>query len=124
LAVTLRLMLVDDSHLMRKGLRLLLQTQKDIAIVGEAEDGADAVRLSRTLRPDVILMDVRMAVMDGLSATSSILAEHPNARVVILSAEATDVLCDEAYAAGAVACLEKAAGSAELFAAIRSARAA
>jgi DNA-binding NarL/FixJ family response regulator len=119
--MTVRLMLVDDSALLRKGLRLLMRSQPDFDIVGEAENGIAAVELSRALSPDVILMDIRMPGLNGVSATARILAERPTARVVIFSSYPTPQLKQEALGAGAFACLEKSVPTDDLFATIRSA---
>ena len=121
MTVKVRLMLVDDSPLIRKGLRLLMRGQPDIDVVGEAENGVAAVELSRSLRPDVILMDIRMPGLNGVTATSRILAERPATRVVIFSSWPSPQQKEEALGAGAFACLEKSVATDHLFATIRSA---
>src|SRR5947207_13469021 len=72
--MTIRVLLVDDEHMVREGFRLILETQSDIRVVGEAEDGRSAVEAATRLTPDVVLMDIRMRGMDGLEATRIILA--------------------------------------------------
>ncbi len=83
--MTIRILLVDDQPLLRQGFRLVLESQPDMEIVGEAGDGAEAVRLTRLLTPHVVLMDVRMPRMDGIEATRLIVESSSPARVVILT---------------------------------------
>ncbi len=86
----LRLLLVDDHILFRKGLARLLDAQPDFQVVGEASDGAEGIEKARALRPDVVLMDLRMPVCDGLEATRQIKRELPGTRVVILTVSEDD----------------------------------
>lgn len=82
----IRILICDDQELVRAGLRMLLEAQDDLDVVGEAPDGREAVRATAEIRPDVVLMDVRMPVMDGIEAARRILAEPANrARVLMLT---------------------------------------
>ena len=81
---TIKILLVDDQPLLRMGFRLILEGEDDLTVVGEASDGAEAVRLVEELQPDVVLMDVRMPAMDGIEATRRISAAGADARVIIL----------------------------------------
>ncbi len=86
----LRILLVDDHILFRKGLARLLDAQPDFQVVGEASDGTEGVEKARALRPDVVLMDLRMPICDGLEATRQIKRELPSVRVVILTVSEDD----------------------------------
>jgi DNA-binding NarL/FixJ family response regulator len=97
--VTIRVVLVDDQPLMRGGLRMLMAGTDDLDVVGEAGTGADAVRLAHDLRPDVVLMDIRMPGMDGIEATRRITAESGPARVLMLT-----TFDDDEYVYGALRC--------------------
>lgn len=81
----IRLILADDHHIVRKGLVLFLGTHKDLEIIGEAENGLIAIELAKTLNPDIILMDLSMPILDGIEATKMILAENPEAKIMILT---------------------------------------
>jgi DNA-binding NarL/FixJ family response regulator len=116
----IRVMLVDDQRLMREGLRILLDMEPDLEVVGEAGDGREAVESYPRLLPDVVLMDVRMPEMDGVEATRRILTHHPQARVVILTTFDDDEYVFEGIRAGAVGYLLKAASSEELANAVRT----
>ena len=94
---TIRVLLVDDQSLIRIGFRLMLESEPDIAVVGEAADGAEALAQTAAQHPDVVLMDVRMPGMDGIAATEEIVRRHPEVRVLVL----TTFDLDE-YAFGAV----------------------
>ncbi len=94
--MTIRILLVDDEPLLRLGFRLVLDSQPDMLVVGEAGDGALAVRQTAELDPDVVVMDVRMPGMDGIEATKRIVADHGRSRVLILT---TFDLDEYAYAA-------------------------
>ena len=81
----IRVVLVDDQSLFRAGIRMLLASQPDIDVVGEAGDGREAIELVRVTRPDVVLMDIRMPVMDGLTATAEILGQPDPPKIVMLT---------------------------------------
>jgi DNA-binding NarL/FixJ family response regulator len=99
--VSIRLLLVDDQPLMRAGFRMILEETDDIDIVGEAQDGAEAIRLAEALSPDVILMDVRMPGVDGIEATREIVARNGAARVLVLTTFDLDEYAFSALRAGA-----------------------
>jgi DNA-binding NarL/FixJ family response regulator len=115
-----RLLIVDDDALMRAGLRGVLSDDDGIDVVGEAGDGRDAVYQARRLRPDVVLMDVRMPDIDGITATSRVLADVPDARVVILTTFEDDAYIFGALSAGASGFLLKRTSPEELIAAIHT----
>ena len=81
----IRILLVDDQRLMREGLRILLELESDLEIVGEAQDGGAGLEAYEKLQPDVVLMDVRMPGMDGVEATWRLRERWPDARVIILT---------------------------------------
>ncbi|WP_168626868.1 response regulator transcription factor [Cryobacterium sp. BB307] len=113
-------MLVDDQDLLRMGLAMVLQNEEDITVAGEAADGFTAVERALELRPDVILMDVRMPSLDGIEATRRIIAEMPDARVIVLTTFDLDEYAFGGLNAGASGFLLKDAPAAELVAAIRA----
>ena len=112
-------LLVDDQALLRMGFRLVIESEGDLDVVGEASDGAVALEQVRALAPDVVLMDVRMPGMDGIEATRRIAAEHPTSRVLVLTTFDVDEYAFEALRAGASGFLVKSAEPAELVDAIR-----
>jgi DNA-binding NarL/FixJ family response regulator len=113
-----RVLIADDQSLVRTGFRLIL-TARGISVVGEASDGAEAVTAARTLRPDVVLMDVRMPGMDGLEAARRVLAQAPECRVIMLTTFDLDRYVYAALALGASGFLLKDVTPAHLAAAIR-----
>jgi DNA-binding NarL/FixJ family response regulator len=117
--VTIRVLLVDDEAMIRTGLRLVLEAESDIEVVGEAADGAQAVTAAATLRPDVILMDVRMPRLDGLAATQQILAADSTVKVVVLTTFNEDSYVRDALRLGASGFLLKVAPPERLVDAIR-----
>src|SRR5689334_20479610 len=117
--MTISVLLADDQHLVRAGFRSLLRRDRDIAVVGEASTGDEAVRTARELRPDVILMDIRMPGLDGIAATRQVLAELPGTRVIILTTFETDEYVFAALAAGASGFLTKEIGPDGLREAVR-----
>ncbi|MER5418644.1 response regulator transcription factor [Streptosporangium roseum] len=117
----LRLMIVDDHPVVREGLRGMLEADPGITVVGEAASGDEAVVRAGELRPDVILMDLRMPDGDGVSATGRILAERPESRVIVLTTYETDQDIVRAVEAGAAGYLLKDTSRADLLAAIVSA---
>ena len=118
---TVRLLIADDHLIVRQGLRLILETEEGFNLVGEASDGAEAVRLSEELHPDVILMDLRMPGMDGLTAIQQLADEQPEVAVVILTTFNEDELMVRGLQAGAKGFLLKDTNRTALFDAIRAA---
>ncbi|MFB7476948.1 response regulator [Kitasatospora sp. NPDC056184] len=118
--MTIRILIADDEALLRMAFGTVLEAQPDMAPVGEAADGAEAVRLARELRPDVVLMDVRMPGTDGIEATRGIVRASPRSRVLILTTFDLDEYAFAGLNAGASGFLLKNTRPEELLAAIRS----
>jgi DNA-binding NarL/FixJ family response regulator len=116
----IRILLVDDQQLVRLGFRMVLEAEQDLTVVGEAADGAQAVRLANELRPDVVLMDVRMPALDGIDATRRIVDANPAARIIILTTFDLDEYAFGGLRAGASGFLLKDARPEELTAAVRA----
>jgi DNA-binding NarL/FixJ family response regulator len=117
--VTVRVLLCDDQALVRSGFRMVLEAREDMEVVGEAENGAGALELAARCRPDVILMDVRMPVMDGVEATRRLARTGTSARIVILTTFDSDEYVYEALRAGASGFLLKDVEPAQLVDAVR-----
>src|SRR5499427_5004431 len=105
--MTIRILLVDDHSVVRQGLRLFLKSDPELVVVGEAADGAQALRLSRELKPDVVLMDLLMPGMDGIAATAAIRRELPDTEVLALTSVLEDGSVVGAVRAGAIGYLLK-----------------
>jgi len=116
----IRVLLVDDQRLMREGLRILLEMEEDLEIVGEAGDGEAALAAYAELRPDVVLMDVQMPGMDGVEATWRLRERWPEAKVMILTTFDDDEYVFEGLRAGALGYLLKDVSGSELAAAART----
>jgi DNA-binding NarL/FixJ family response regulator len=116
--MTISVLLVDDQPLLRTGFRLILENEPDLAVVGEAGDGAAGVRLARQLRPDVVLMDIRMPILDGVAATRE-LSTVDGVRVLMLTTFNLDEYVVEALRAGASGFLLKDVRASDLIAAVR-----
>lgn len=116
----IRVLIVDDHAVVRAGLQQLLATTDDIELVGATSDGAEAVALAQELRPDVILMDLSMPRLDGITATKRILAAAPGARVLVLTSFSEQRRIVEAIQAGAEGYLLKHAAPEEILSAIRA----
>lgn len=114
-----RVLLVDDEAMVRTGLRMIIESQEDLEIVGEAADGREAVGSSMRLAPDVVLMDIRMPNMDGIEATRRITGTGTPARVIVLTTFDLDEHVVDALRAGASAFLTKDAPAAKLLEAVR-----
>jgi len=117
----IRILLVDDHPVVRHGLRGMLDAESDLTVVGEASSGAQGVTAAAELRPDIVLMDLRMPGGDGVEATGAILARLPGARVMVLTTYETDRDILRAIEAGACGYLLKDASPAELADAVRAA---
>ncbi len=116
----IRVLLVDDQSLIRMGFRMVLESEDELVVVGEADDGAEAVALATELRPDVVIMDVRMPGMDGITATERIAELLPGVRVLIVTTYDLDEYAFAGLRAGASGFLLKSARPAELVRAVRT----
>jgi DNA-binding NarL/FixJ family response regulator len=117
----IRILIADDQALFREALRTLISLQPDLEVVGEAANGEEALTLAQSLRPTVVLMDLKMPVVDGVTATRRLHAVQPECRVIALTTFGDDEYVFECLRAGAVGFLLKDAPSENLFAAIREA---
>ncbi len=117
----IRILVTDDHAVVREGLKMFLGLDPDLEVVGEAANGAEAVRLARELHPDVVLMDLLMPAMDGIEATTAIRAELPEVEVIALTSVLEDASVVGAIRAGAIGYLLKDTQAAELRRAIRAA---
>ena len=115
----LTVILVDDHTVVRRGLRALLEAEDDMSVVGEAQDGRQAVQITKRLQPDVVVMDIAMSSLNGLEATRQISREIPKCKVLILSSHSDDVYVQQLSNAGASGYLVKQTAAKDLVAAIR-----
>ncbi len=115
----IQVLLVDDQKLVRQGIRLLLEIEPDIRVIGQAADGREAIQLAEALHPEVILMDVRMPEMDGVTATRELSARYPEIGVIILTTFEDDEIVFEGLKAGARGYLLKDISSEEMAEAVR-----
>jgi DNA-binding NarL/FixJ family response regulator len=120
-SLSIRVLVVDDQVLVREGLTIILDAQPDIKVVGQAEDGRQAVKLVAQLEPNVVLMDIRMPLMDGIKATRQIKETHPQTQVVILTTYSEDELIFDGLRAGALGYLLKDITRQQLVDAVRGA---
>ncbi len=116
-----RILLVDDQTMFRSGMRMLLSSQPDFEVIGEAADGEEALQKCASLKPDVVLMDLRMPVLDGAAATRRLRATQPNVRVIVLTTFDEDAAIFDGLRAGAIGYLLKDAPTDKLYEAIRAA---
>ena len=119
--MAISVLITDDHKVVRQGLRMVLDLDPELEVVGEAENGEEALRLARRLGPDVVLMDLAMPVMDGVKATGEIRRELPDTQVVALTSVLEDASVTRAVRAGAIGYLLKNTGSDELTRAIKAA---
>src|SRR5512135_3735216 len=117
----IRILLVDDHAVVRSGLSKFLMVNKDMQLAGEASDGEEAIQMAREHQPDVILMDLMMPGMDGISATREIRAKHPQVKIIALTSFSEQNMVQGALQAGASGYLQKNVTASELANAIRSA---
>lgn len=115
----IRLLLVDDESLIRRGLKALLKLEADLEIVGEGENGIDAIAKVESLQPDVVLMDIRMPIMDGVAATRQICQQFSNTKILVFTTFADEDYVAQALRYGAAGYLLKDTPSEELAQAIR-----
>lgn len=119
--MSIRILIVDDHSVVRQGLRMFLSLDSELEVVGESENGQEALLMTRELKPDVVLMDLLMPVMDGIEATKAIRAELPEVEVVALTSVLEDISVTGAVRAGAIGYLLKNSEPDELHRAIRGA---
>ena len=119
--MAIRILITDDHAVVRQGLRMFLSLDPDIEVVGEAQDGQEALAMARELKPDVVLMDLLMPLMDGIEATKAIRSELPGVEVIALTSVLEDASVSEAVKAGAIGYLLKDTDAEELHRAIRGA---
>ncbi len=118
--MSIKILVVDDHQIVRAGLRAIVERQPDMEVVGEAADGAAAVRKAVELAPEVIIADIRMVGMDGIEASRQILTQRPQAKILILSAFADRELVNRALSAGVLGYLLKSNASEEIPRAVRA----
>src|SRR5689334_13548177 len=119
--MTINILLVDDHAVVRSGLSKFLIVNKDLKLVGEASDGAEAIQMVALHKPDVVLMDLMMPGVDGIDATRQIHQKHPHVKVIVLTSFSDQNMVQGALQAGAIGYLQKNVTAKELGIAIRSA---
>lgn len=118
----INVLIVDDHPVVQQGMKLLLEAQEDIKVIGIAQDGTQAVSLAKKSKPDIVLMDINLPGMDGIEATKHIRAENPQIQVIILTSHHQDAMIFSAIKAGALSYLLKSSAPDEVVDAIRAAK--
>jgi two-component system response regulator NreC len=116
----IRILLADDHTILREGIRSLIESEPDMSVIGEANDGHTAVKLASQLKPDIILMDLAMPLLNGLEATRQIKKQNPQAKILILTMHENEEYIRQVLVAGAMGYILKDAAARELLGAIRS----